>query len=85
MARLWAGIHDRSDHVQGMRLGDAGSRLLIAQLQADGVGAPRGTSGELPDFDTLPPKKPRVPSPGGGGTGGIHHTPRIAGVKAVLT
>ncbi|MGH3974296.1 MAG: phosphatase PAP2 family protein [Pseudonocardiaceae bacterium] len=34
MARLWAGIHYRSDHEQGLRLGRCVARQVIAQLQA---------------------------------------------------
>jgi len=33
MARLWAGIHWRSDHVQGMRLGRCVAREIIRTLQ----------------------------------------------------
>lgn len=33
MARLWAGIHWRSDHVQGMKLGRCVARQVIKQLQ----------------------------------------------------
>jgi PAP2 superfamily len=33
MARLWAGIHWRSDHEQGMRLGRCVARQIINQLQ----------------------------------------------------
>jgi hypothetical protein len=34
MARLWAGVHYRSDHEQGMALGRAVGRKVIEQLQA---------------------------------------------------
>lgn len=34
MARLWAGIHYRSDHIQGMKLGRCVAREIIATLQA---------------------------------------------------
>jgi hypothetical protein len=34
MARLWAGIHYRSDHVQGMKLGRCVARQVLAQLHA---------------------------------------------------
>lgn len=33
MARLWAGIHWRSDHVEGMRLGRCVAQLVIRQLE----------------------------------------------------
>lgn len=32
MGRLWAGIHWRSDHIQGMKLGRVVARLVIQQL-----------------------------------------------------
>ncbi len=34
MARLWAGIHWRSDHVEGMKLGRCVARMVIEQLEA---------------------------------------------------
>lgn len=34
MARLWAGIHYRSDHEQGLKLGRCVARQVIKQLQA---------------------------------------------------
>jgi hypothetical protein len=40
MARLWAGIHYRSDHEHGMRLGRCVARQVIAQLQAGCVCPP---------------------------------------------
>lgn len=40
MARLWAGIHYRSDHEQGLRLGRCVARLVISQLEGDGVPLP---------------------------------------------
>jgi membrane-associated phospholipid phosphatase len=33
MARLWAGIHYRSDHIQGMKLGRCVARLIIRQIE----------------------------------------------------
>ena len=33
MARLWAGIHYRSDHVEGERLGRCVARMIIEQLE----------------------------------------------------
>lgn len=33
MARLWAGIHYRSDHIQGMKLGRCVARLIIEQIE----------------------------------------------------
>ena len=40
MARLWAGIHYRSDHEAGMALGRAVARSIIEQLEAGCVGPP---------------------------------------------
>ena len=37
MARLWAGIHWRSDHVAGRRIGRAVAKLVIDQLRGDCV------------------------------------------------
>ena len=34
MARLWAGIHWRSDHAQGVKLGRCVAQQVIKQLQA---------------------------------------------------
>lgn len=56
MARLWAGIHYRSDHVQGVKLGRAVAQLIIKQLQ-DGVVPPPMTPGVVPNFEMLPPTK----------------------------
>jgi len=47
MARLWAGIHWRSDHVEGMKLGRTVARLVIDQLVRSGV----------PQF-AIPPQAP---------------------------
>lgn len=33
MGRLWAGIHYRSDHIQGMKLGRCVARLIIRQIE----------------------------------------------------
>jgi len=33
MARMWAGIHWRSDHVEGMKLGRCVARMIIEQLE----------------------------------------------------
>lgn len=40
LARLWAGIHYRSDHEQGLKLGRSVARLVISQLESDGVPLP---------------------------------------------
>jgi membrane-associated phospholipid phosphatase len=38
MARLWGGIHWRSDHLAGLALGRAVACRIIAQLEQDGAG-----------------------------------------------
>lgn len=50
MARLWAGIHYRSDHVEGMKLGRCVARLVIQQIERSCIVRP----------DPCPPE----PSPG---------------------
>jgi PAP2 superfamily len=40
MARLWAGIHWRSDHVEGVKLGRAVARLVIEDLEKSGIEFP---------------------------------------------
>jgi len=37
MARLWAGIHYRSDHTSGVAIGRETARLVIARLEIDGI------------------------------------------------
>ena len=37
MARLWAGVHWRSDHVTGQRLGRDVAGLMIEQLRSGGI------------------------------------------------
>jgi hypothetical protein len=46
MARLWAGIHWRTDHCEGMKLGRCVARMVIEQLQ--------GACICPPDFCTMP-------------------------------
>ena len=49
MARLWAGIHYRSDHERGIRLGRSVARAIIEQLEAGCVGPPQaGSSTDRP-------------------------------------
>lgn len=52
MARLWAGIHYRSDHEQGLKLGRCVARLVISQLESDGVPLP----GNLTPITVAPSK-----------------------------
>lgn len=40
MARLWAGVHYRSDHVQGMALGREVGRRVVEQLKASCIPVP---------------------------------------------
>ncbi|WP_373529894.1 vanadium-dependent haloperoxidase [Nostoc sp.] len=37
MARLWAGIHWRTDHIAGMALGRTVARLVVTQLNSTGI------------------------------------------------
>jgi hypothetical protein len=37
IARLWAGIHYRSDHVEGQNVGTAVARRVILQIMANGI------------------------------------------------
>lgn len=53
MARLWAGIHWRSDHVQGMRLGRCVARMVIEQLEQSCICPADGCP--PPDPCALPP------------------------------
>jgi len=50
MARLWAGIHYRSDHRAGVQLGRAVARLVIEQLEAGCIPA-------VPHADVTPPTR----------------------------
>ncbi len=69
MARLWAGIHWRSDHVEGQKLGRCVARLIIQQLQHDGVDAPSPLDGKThvdrlcipPDNCAMPPAEGAIP------------------------
>lgn len=54
MARLWAGIHYRSDHEQGIKLGRTVAQMIIAQLGADGVPEPTTMVAQLGP-QVLPP------------------------------
>lgn len=55
LARLWAGIHYRSDHEEGVRLGRHVARLVIEQLQGDCVPPLPGVPGAPPNFSAAPP------------------------------
>jgi PAP2 superfamily len=57
MGRLWAGIHWRSDHEAGMKLGRTVARMVIEQLQDMGS----VKDGKIKPFD-LCPKEPDLPS-----------------------
>ena len=56
MARLWAGIHWRSDHTFGQLVGKAVGQLVIEQLNTDTAGDP-----PVPPLSTDPPPSPPVP------------------------
>ncbi|HYG64990.1 MAG TPA: vanadium-dependent haloperoxidase [Thermoanaerobaculia bacterium] len=40
MGRLWAGIHYRSDHIEGMKLGRCVARLIIRQIEGSCIVRP---------------------------------------------
>jgi hypothetical protein len=58
LARLWAGIHWRSDHVQGVRLGRCVAREIIATLQRGCICPPDVCS--APDPCAEPPGHPTL-------------------------
>jgi len=63
MARLWAGIHWRSDHTFGRMLGKAVGQLVLAQLGADGAGSPPVPPPPAgPARPAAPPRRRRGPS-----------------------
>ena len=59
VARLWAGVHWRQDHIAGQQLGTAVARKVIDQLQSDPVvraqpGPPEPCNTDrAPDFDAV--------------------------------
>jgi PAP2 superfamily len=57
MARLWAGVHWRSDHTYGQLVGTAVAEMIIEQLRGSGI--PRFPI-IRPD-DEAPPKEPKNP------------------------
>ncbi len=54
VARLWAGIHWRSDHVQGVQLGRTVACLIIEQLRRSGIPLVPATR---PPDETPPPRE----------------------------
>ena len=61
MARLWAGIHYRSDHEQGVKLGRCVARMVISQLEGDGVPLPTRPPAPTPENAKKPaPTKEEV-------------------------
>jgi hypothetical protein len=58
MARLWAGIHWRSDHIQGVKLGRCVAREIIATLQQGCICPPDVCS--TPDPCAPPPTHPEL-------------------------
>lgn len=72
MARLWAGIHWRSDHVEGMKLGRCVACLIVDQLRNSGIPlVPAEPSDNPPSINDLqdeagqysPACGPMTPSP----------------------
>jgi membrane-associated phospholipid phosphatase len=60
MARLWAGIHYRSDHLEGMKLGRCVARLVIRQIEESCIVRPdpcRAGSASSNDCDKRPPSR----------------------------
>lgn len=55
MARLWAGIHYRTDHFAGMKLGRTVARLVIAQIVATGIVRCPDRSPCKDNMDKMPP------------------------------
>jgi membrane-associated phospholipid phosphatase len=61
LARLWAGIHWRSDHEAGQRLGRCVARMVISQLESDGVPKPTKPPAHTPANEQKPaPSKEEV-------------------------
>lgn len=58
LARMWAGIHYRSDHTFGIKVGEAVADLVIDQLFNSGVFKPGPTIGTPPVSTVLPPERP---------------------------
>lgn len=61
LARLWAGIHWRSDHECGARLGRCVARIIIGQLQNDGVAPLFDRPCQPIDYCEMPPKPGSLP------------------------
>lgn len=60
MARLWAGIHYRSDHIFGMRLGRCVARLIIRQIERSCIVRPDPCDMPTSHCDDLPPDIPTL-------------------------
>ena len=52
-ARLWGGVHWERDHTFGQQVGAAVGRLIIAQLDATGIGAMSEAPVERPSPDSV--------------------------------
>jgi len=65
MARLWAGIHYRSDHVQGLALGRAVGRMIVAQMESGCVARAHPICAVAPGSE-LPVPQARGPQQGAG-------------------
>jgi hypothetical protein len=57
MARLWAGIHYRSDHLQGMRLGRCVARLVIDQIERSCIVRPDPCDMPASHCNDMPPDR----------------------------
>jgi hypothetical protein len=53
VARLHGGVHWRSDHAFGQRVGNAVGNLVIAQLNASGIKVPSGRVEDPPPMGTI--------------------------------
>jgi membrane-associated phospholipid phosphatase len=57
MARMWAGIHYRSDHIQGVKLGRCVARLIIRQIEHACIYRPDPCDTPASHCDDRPPKR----------------------------
>lgn len=63
LARLWAGIHYRSDHIEGMKLGRCVARLVIRQIEASCIVRPDpcdSAASSVADCKKGPPSRERL-------------------------
>ncbi|MEA2564321.1 MAG: hypothetical protein QOH06_5825 [Acidobacteriota bacterium] len=63
LARLWAGIHYRSDHIEGMKLGRCVARLVIRQIEDSCIVRPdpcESAASSVADCKKGPPSRERL-------------------------